>query len=75
MSKKRPGGKSLPSAPSTATGRSPDREVPAPNRDPAPAPTPDPTPDPRRWWALAVIGLAQLMVILDGTVVNIALPS
>jgi EmrB/QacA subfamily drug resistance transporter len=28
-----------------------------------------------RWWALAVIGLAQLMVVLDGTIVTIALPS
>lgn len=32
-------------------------------------------PDPRRWWGLVAIGLAQLMVILDMTVVNIALPS
>src|SRR2546430_5071062 len=32
-------------------------------------------PDRRRWLALAVIALAQLMVILDATVVNIALPS
>jgi len=31
--------------------------------------------DPRRWKALAFVGLAQLMVVLDGTVVNIALPS
>ncbi|MFC5909216.1 MFS transporter [Streptacidiphilus monticola] len=30
---------------------------------------------PHRWWVLAVIGLAQLMVVLDGTIVNIALPS
>jgi MFS family permease len=29
----------------------------------------------RRWLILAVLGLAQLMVILDVTVVNIALPS
>ena len=29
----------------------------------------------RRWWILAVIGIAQLMVILDGTIVNIALPT
>jgi EmrB/QacA subfamily drug resistance transporter len=29
----------------------------------------------RRWLVLAVLGLAQLMVILDVTVVNIALPS
>jgi EmrB/QacA subfamily drug resistance transporter len=31
--------------------------------------------DPRRWWALGVIAIAQLMVVLDGTIVNIALPS
>ncbi|MFD8494322.1 MFS transporter [Amycolatopsis sp. NPDC059657] len=29
----------------------------------------------RRWAILAVIGIAQLMVVLDATVVNIALPS
>ncbi|NYF11153.1 EmrB/QacA subfamily drug resistance transporter [Leifsonia sp. AK011] len=29
----------------------------------------------RRWWILATIGLAQTMVALDGTVMNIALPS
>ncbi|MFI6948167.1 MFS transporter [Streptomyces sp. NPDC050422] len=28
-----------------------------------------------RWWILGVIGLAQLMVVLDATIVNIALPS
>jgi EmrB/QacA subfamily drug resistance transporter len=27
-----------------------------------------------RWWILAVLGVAQLMVVLDSTVVNIALP-
>jgi len=32
-------------------------------------------PPSRRWWALAVIAIAQLMVVLDGTVVTIALPS
>ncbi|MBE8474289.1 DHA2 family efflux MFS transporter permease subunit [Streptomyces justiciae] len=31
--------------------------------------------DNRRWWALVVIALAQLMVVLDMTIVNIALPS
>ena len=31
--------------------------------------------DPRRWLALIVLSLAQLMDILDGTVINIALPS
>ncbi|WP_084631239.1 MFS transporter [Demequina aestuarii] len=35
----------------------------------------DTTPDPRRWWGLAAIGLAQLMVVLDMTIVNIALPT
>ena len=29
----------------------------------------------RRWWILAVLGVAQLMVILDSTIVNIALPT
>ena len=29
----------------------------------------------RRWWILGVVGLARLMVILDATIVNIALPS
>src|ERR1700692_4175373 len=29
----------------------------------------------RRWWILGVVGIAQLMVILDGTIVNIALPT
>jgi EmrB/QacA subfamily drug resistance transporter len=29
----------------------------------------------RRWWILAIIGIAQLMVVLDATIVNIALPS
>lgn len=33
------------------------------------------TADPRRWWALAVIAIAQLMIVLDATIVNIALPS
>ncbi|MFJ6982870.1 MULTISPECIES: MFS transporter [unclassified Streptomyces] len=29
----------------------------------------------KRWWILAVVALAQLMVVLDATIVNIALPS
>jgi EmrB/QacA subfamily drug resistance transporter len=32
-------------------------------------------PDSRRWLILGVIGLAQLMVVLDATIMNIALPS
>ena len=34
----------------------------------------DTTPDPRRWKALGVLGLIQFMLILDVTVVNVALP-
>ncbi|AZP22707.1 DHA2 family efflux MFS transporter permease subunit [Streptomyces aquilus] len=33
------------------------------------------SPPRHRWWILAIIGLAQLMVVLDATIVNIALPS
>ncbi|MGO9960740.1 MAG: MFS transporter [Solirubrobacteraceae bacterium] len=32
-------------------------------------------PDPNRWAVLALLGVAQLMVVLDATIVNIALPS
>ncbi|MFI0449718.1 MFS transporter [Actinomadura sp. 6N118] len=32
-------------------------------------------PDPRRWWALATVATAQLMVGIDLTIMNIALPS
>src|SRR4051812_10414779 len=31
-------------------------------------------PDPKRWLALGVIALAQLMIVLDASIVNIALP-
>lgn len=40
----------------------------------APPSTTDTAVDPHRWKALCFIALAQLMVVLDGTVVNIALP-
>ncbi|WP_306207416.1 MFS transporter [Actinoplanes sp. RD1] len=33
------------------------------------------SPHPRRWAALGVIAISQLMVVLDATIVNIALPS
>ena len=36
---------------------------------------PDGEPDPRRWLALGVIAVAQLMIVLDASIVNIALPS
>ena len=32
-------------------------------------------PDPRRWWALAVLAASQLIIVLDASIVNIALPS
>jgi EmrB/QacA subfamily drug resistance transporter len=34
-----------------------------------------PTPDPRRWAALVVLAAAQFMVVLDASIVNVALPS
>jgi len=36
---------------------------------------PEATPDPRRFRALGIIGIAQLMIVLDASVVTIALPS
>src|SRR5712691_10524539 len=32
-------------------------------------------PDPRRWLALIVVCFGQLMIVLDSTIVNVALPS
>ena len=32
-------------------------------------------PDPRRWKALSLLALADFVVILDATIVNIAVPS
>ena len=49
-----------------------------PADDTTPAATSPPTttaPDPRRWLALAVLAAAQLMIVLDASIVNIALPS
>jgi EmrB/QacA subfamily drug resistance transporter len=40
----------------------------------APA-SPAARPEPNRWAVLALLGVAQLMVVLDATIVNIALPS
>lgn len=39
-----------------------------------PRPTAAPSGRDRRWLALAVIGVAQLMIVLDASIVNIALP-
>ena len=41
----------------------------------SPKPTQPDAPDPRRWKALALLALADFVVILDATIVNIALPS
>jgi EmrB/QacA subfamily drug resistance transporter len=51
---------------------------PNPPTGPAPAPSAPAgadAPNPRRWLILAIIALAQLMVVLDATIVNIALPT
>ncbi|MER6529795.1 MFS transporter [Streptomyces sp. NPDC001508] len=39
------------------------------------AAAPPATSSARRWWILAIVAVAQLMVVLDATIVNIALPS
>jgi EmrB/QacA subfamily drug resistance transporter len=41
----------------------------------ATSPQPAAVPRPNRWAVLALLGVAQLMVVLDATIVNIALPS
>lgn len=41
----------------------------------ATAPTETPSGHDRRWWALLVIATGQLMIVLDATIVNIALPT
>lgn len=41
----------------------------------ATAPTTPTAPDPRRWAALVVLAAAQFMVVLDASIVNVALPS
>jgi EmrB/QacA subfamily drug resistance transporter len=37
--------------------------------------TDDPSVDPKRWFALGVIAISQLMIVLDASIVTIALPS
>ena len=36
---------------------------------------PDTTPDPRRWWTLGVLCLSLLVISLDNTILNVALPT
>ncbi|WP_151771778.1 MFS transporter [Streptomyces abyssomicinicus] len=59
---------SSPSSPAASPGAIGTASPPAPGG-------PGDAPDPRRWWGLVVIALAQLMVVLDATIVNIAMPS
>jgi len=47
----------------------------AENNKTATAPPGTATADPRRWKALGVLAIVQLMLLLDATVVNVALPS
>ena len=32
------------------------------------------SPDPRRWWALGLLAAAQFMVIMDTSIIGVALP-
>ncbi|MEU6278327.1 MFS transporter [Streptomyces populi] len=43
--------------------------------DAAPLPPPALANSPRRWWALAALTLCVLIIGLDGTIINVALPS
>jgi EmrB/QacA subfamily drug resistance transporter len=50
--------------------------VAAPNAQPLPSGSSGAaTPDPRRWLALALLAVAQFVVVLDASIMNIALPS
>jgi len=63
-------------APTTRPTAPPRPGAPTPAHEAGPARADRPAaPDPRRWLILAVVALAQLMVVLDATIVNIALPS
>ena len=35
----------------------------------------EPTPDPRRWWILVVLSLSLLVIGLDNTILNVAIPT
>jgi len=47
----------------------------ATSAQPTGQPTPQTTRSTHRWWALAVLALAQFLVVLDASIVNIALPT
>jgi len=72
--------RTMSNSPPTAPTRSdlPPRGAPAAELPPPPAPgahVPEHPAPPRRWLALVCISIAQMMVALDATVINIALPS
>ncbi len=45
------------------------------NAHPAPSQSCDGLPRPQRGWAMLAVGLAIMMAVLDGTIVNVALPT
>ena len=47
----------------------------AASRSPAPLPSPAPVREANKWVTLVLVCLAQFMVVLDATVVNVALPT
>jgi EmrB/QacA subfamily drug resistance transporter len=63
--------------PAEAPQAGPPAKPPGATAPPADIPTPQQRDqlESRRWWVLAVVGLAQMMIALDNTVMNIALPS
>jgi EmrB/QacA subfamily drug resistance transporter len=61
-----------PSPPTRYASKEKDMEAVINARDPGKSGAP---PDPRRWLILVVIAIAQLMIVLDATIMNIALPS
>jgi EmrB/QacA subfamily drug resistance transporter len=50
------------------------KELPVPNPAPAHGAAEAP-PDPRRWWTLAVLCLSLIVISLDNTILNVALPT
>jgi len=49
--------------------------LPAPPTQDGPAPAALAVPDPRRWIALALLSVTQFLVVLDASIMNIALPA